>query len=761
MKFCLVLAVLISVLGKAFSYGVPPSVLTIYSGAIAPAALWSDADGNIYGCEPEFHSVFKVDAGGNKFDFAGTRGTSGVATEGVLAADALFNTPRTVWGDDQFLYVTDSVNNRIRRISWATSLITTIVGGGAGAILTSGEFLGTSVALTLPNAIAGSSNGKVYFADFGHIYLLVPETGMVGMVSFIAGGGDRIGTFAHGAQVALSDVQGLAVDPTSQFLFVADSGNKVVRKMDLTTGQSIIFAGRAKKEHFQLPSTPFKNGETAHKVKLGNPSSVWVDQNGHVFIADSHFHTISVVRHNKIFLFAGNWSAEAIASPLTTGPANQVNIEASHIFGDSSKGVLYLSDKTRGGIQKISSLAVNAYEALITTTNIDSSLIYPQGIWVDAVGNVYVVDGVYPVVNSVSNLVIWKMSPSGVVSIFAGKKMISQLGIPGDGGLATEAEFFEPIALWGDSDNLYVIDHSVIRAINFATNIITTVVGGGGGGGVSTTPKPATGVNGVSLGQIYGLWGDGRGRIYISTRVSIYLYSIPAGTVERFAYFGLGTSNVNDVPLLDLKSAVINGNIAGDASRNCLYVSEGAAVNTAATHFPPPRIIRKLDLNTNISTIFAGVFGNDGGFNSDQYTDGAISTTVAMDPGPLWVADDGTVFASHKGIISAIDPETRKMTWVAGLYDNDANYNDPGVIGGLAKLGQIYPRALAGSSTVNKLYFTELNPSNNVAVRLISPISAFIASPSRRRLEQEEQLSLELNELSDLQTRGSNLRGSV
>jgi sugar lactone lactonase YvrE len=761
MKFSLVLAVLLSVLGKAFSYGVPPAVSTIYSGAVAPAALWSDADGNIYGCEPDFHSVFKVDGGGNKFDFAGTRGTSGVATEGVLAANALFNTPRTVWGDDQFLYVTDSVNNRIRRISWATSLITTIVGGGAGAILTSGEFLGTSVALTLPNAIAGSSSGKVYFADFGHIYLLVPETGMVGMVSFIAGGGDRIGTFAHGDQVALSDVQGLAVDPTNQFLFVADSGNKVVRKMDLTTGQSIIFAGRAKKEHFQLPSTPFKNGETAHKVKLGNPSSVWVNQDGHVFITDSHFHTISVVRHNKIFLFAGNWSAEAIASPLTTGPANQVNIEASHIFGDSSKGVLYLSDKTRGGIQKITSLAVNAYEALITKTNIDSSLIYPQGIWVDAVGNVYVVDGVFPVASSVSNLVIWKMSPSGVVSIFAGKKMISQLGIPGDGGLATEAEFFEPRAIWGDTENLYVIDYDRIRAINFATNVITTVAGGGGGGSVSTTPKPATGVNGVSLGQIYGLWGDGKGKIYISTRTSVYLYSVSAGTVQRIAYAGgIGNSNVNDIPLLDLKVAVINGNIAGDATRNCLYVSEGAAVNSPLTHFLPPRLIRKLDLNTGISTIFAGRFGIDG-TASDQYTDGAIATTVAMDPGPLWVADDGTVFVSHNGIISAIDPVSQRMTWVAGLYDNGDNQNNPGVIGGLAKLGQVYPCFLAGNSAVNKLYFTELDPNFNVAVRLISPISAFLASPSRRRLEEEEQISLELNELSDLQTGTSNLRGSV
>jgi hypothetical protein len=218
---------------------------------------------------------------------------------------------------------------------------------------------------------------------------------------------------------------------------------------------------------------------------------------------------------------------------------------------------------------------------------------------------------------------------------------------------------------------------------------------------------------------------------------------------------------VDDVPLLNLKLAVINGNIAGDATRNCLYVSEGDAVNMFNSQNPPPRVIRKLDLNTNISTIFAGIFGNGGASNSDQYSDGAIATTVAMKPGALWVADDGTVFVAHNGIISAIDPETRKMTWIAGLYDNDANYDNPGVIGGLAKLGQINVRSLAGNSALNKLYVSELDNNYNVDVRLISPISAFLASPSRRKLEEEEQLFPEFNQFSDLQTRSSNLRGSV
>jgi sugar lactone lactonase YvrE len=369
MGLCFVLVALCVFLGSAVSTVIhakstdtAPVLTTIYSGPFAPTGIWSDADGNIYGCETAFHSVFKVTSGGVKTDFAGTRGTSGSATEGESVLAALFNSPRAVWADDEFLYVTDSVNNRIRRISWTTSLVTTIVGGGAGSIPLTGVVAGTSIALTLPNAITGSSNGMVYFANFDHIFMLMPSTGLVGNVGFIAGGGDHIGTFAHGDLASLSDIQGLAVDPTNNnFLFVADSGNKVVRKMDLTTGNSIIFAGRVKKENYRLPSKLYENGAVPYEITFGTPSSVWVDSNGNVFIYDSRYHIISVARHNKIYLFAGEWQYADPANILMTGPANQVHIQVSQIFGDSSKGILYLSDGTRGAIQQISPLTVNVY----------------------------------------------------------------------------------------------------------------------------------------------------------------------------------------------------------------------------------------------------------------------------------------------------------------------------------------------------------------------------------------------------------------
>jgi hypothetical protein len=765
MKLFFVLTVLLSFLGNGFSDEIAPVVSTLYSGPVSPVGIWSDAKGNIYGCETGFHSVFKITSGGVKTDFAGTRGTAGVASEGVLAVSALFNSPRAVWGDGQFLYVTDSVNNRIRRVSWTTSLVTTVVGGGSGSILTSGSFPGTSVALTLPNAIAGSSNGKIYFADFGHVYVLNTETGLVGVVSFIAGGGDRIGTFAHGAQLSLKDIQGLAVDPTNNFLFVADTADKVVRKMDLVTGHSIIFAGRVKKEHFRLPHEEFENGESAYKVKFGNPSSVWVGDDGSVFIADSLYHTISVVRHDKIYLFAGKWSSGAISNTLMTGPANQVQIEAGHIFGDASKGVLYLCDGTRGGIQQISPLTVNVYAPtatptvrptknptsqpsgqptshptlapppLISKTTLGSFLSEPAGVWVDAVGNVFVASHVGP-----SRHQIWKQAADGSVTPFAGVNGL--YGFSGDGGAATSAALEKPQGLWGDSENLYICDtnNDRVRAVNFATYEITTIIGGGNNSVIGTSAQLATNVT----FKPYSVWGDGKDSLYILTTSEVLLYSFVEKTIRLLAYSNLGDSLTGEhgeiVDFLDLARANSLLHISGDVSRNCLYISEKDDFLNG-----PAYIVRKLDFKSQTATIFAGRYAQS---STVQYTDGVLATEIqgfsSQGPTGLWVASDGTVFVADYGTtsISAINPNTNEIRWFAGTW-NDHTYNGVPAdsdannylhMGGLPKLGKIQPTYLTGNSELNTLYMVD---KSHIAVRKISPLFKSPVVPAGRKLEQE------------------------
>jgi hypothetical protein len=317
---------------------------------------------------------------------------------------------------------------------------------------------------------------------------------------------------------------------------------------------------------------------------------------------------------------------------------------------------------------------------------------------------------------------------------------------------------------------LYIADYNRIRAINFATNIITTIAGGGVND-YSRTPQPAKDCD----FRGFGLWGDGRGNIYMVAShanefyYNILLYSTSAQTIELFAYSNDGAqkTNENDVPLLDLKTPhTIARTIAGDATRNYLYVSENRGISLLNAI----EIIRKFDLNTNISTIFAGTFGQPPVGSTVvpvQYTDGALATTVKLSPRQLWVADDGTVFVSHNSIISAIDPVSQRITWVAGTWrDIGSNLlratddiNNTLRIGGLAKLGKTFVGAVSGNTALNKLYV--LDP-NHDAVRVISPISAFLSSPSRRKLEeQEEQFLPEGNNGTELQTRSSSLRGSV
>jgi sugar lactone lactonase YvrE len=723
---------------KAQSTDIAPVVITIYSGPFAPTGIWSDADGNIYGCETAFHSLFKITSSGLKTDFAGTHGLSGSATEGDSALAALFNSPRAVWADDEFLYVTDSANNRIRRISWTTSLVSTIVGGGASSIPLAGAVQGTSVALTLPNAIAGASNGKIYFADFDHVYVLTTSSGLVGMVGFIAGGGDHIGTFAHGAQASLSDIQGLAVDPTSNnnILFVADSGNKVVRKMDLATGKSIIFAGRVHKENYRLPSKLYENGEAAFEVTFGNPSSVWVDGNGHVFIYDSLYHIISVVRHDKVFLFAGQWSYAEPSSRLMRGLATHVQIQPNHIFGDSSRGVLYLSDGTRGGIQQISPLNVNLYGApviptITSLTNLDAVLSFPKCMWTDAAGNMFVTDS--------SHRVLVQSITDGTVTTFAG--IVNEHGPAedGDGLAANTAKLNNPFGIWGDSENLYICDtnNGVIRAVNWATNLITTVAGGGNDTVTSATAIPAIS---AKLFRPTNLWGDGAGNIYFTSTSKIYLFTPLTGMVVHFAYGGndegKNTAGTNgpEVPFLDLKLASISSGeliISGDPSEHCLYVVE-----------PAPGVLRKLDLVTKKATILAGIHSE----HAASITSGAIATTQKfLDLIGLFASADGLIFLSDylAVVVHVVDPVTGKIYHVAGTFgdqgpsglraSNDAT-NLFG-IGGDPTAAKLAPLVLWGDNQLDRLYVVE--PSHS-AIRIVQPLALppLASSGRRRRLEK-------------------------
>jgi cell division septation protein DedD len=401
----------------------------------------------------------------------------------------------------------------------------------------------------------------------------------------------------------------------------------------------------------------------------------------------------------------------------------------------------------------------------ITTTMLDPVLTDPKGIWTDSVGNIYVVNVISPVLGHQ----VYKQTPEGEVSVFAG--VSTAPGNSEDNDLATLAQLNTPTGMWVDHNNLYICDSTFgrIRVVNFRSNKISTIVGGGGDE-IDNTDRSATSVR---LRDPQSIWGDGRGSLYILTFSQVLIYSMTDETVQILAYSTTGAqttgSNGAPVEFMDLAKVSVMAQITGDATRNCLYVTEQVDKDLVDSV-----IIRKLDLTMKRATIFAGQYGLK---STVPYPDNddTLATNIKFSgytggPAGLWVAQDGTVFVADPGTqtISAIDPNTNKIKWFAGTWNEGGGYNraDSDYIAnalhmdGPARLANIDPMYLTGNSALDTLYLVD---RDHKAVRKISLLFTSSAPPAGRRLKEMEDEMIPSSKHSTLQLpkKYFHLRGSV
>jgi len=399
-----------------------------YIGEDGANTMDRDAAGNFYFSNGS--TIKKMSPAGEVTTIAGVASIYSWADG--LPGDARFNGAIGLDRDDSGnLWIADTQNHVIRKIA-PDGRVTTVAGMPGLAGFVNGA--GTAARFNQPRGIAVDHTGVVYVSDYNNnsIRKITPD----GTVS----------TFA-----TASTVLGMDVDASNN-LYAVDAFR--VNRFTPAGVKTIIAGGSTR---------GFVDG-TGSAAKFDVLRDIAVASDGSVMYVTDQWNgrVRKVTAAGVVTTVAG----QPFGGPQLdgTGSAAKFSLSISGIVLDETTNILYVSDS--GSVRVITLPAgVVTTQGVITFgyTNgpARSARFYElRGLAVDNSGNVYASDD--------NNHVIRKITPSGLVSTFAGNGAQSSVDGP-----ANTASFQFPWAMTTDGTNLYVIDGSAIRKITPAGDVST------------------------------------------------------------------------------------------------------------------------------------------------------------------------------------------------------------------------------------------------------------------------------------------------
>jgi uncharacterized protein (TIGR03437 family) len=275
-----------------------------------PLGVGVDASGDVYVADSDNCAIRKLT--GTVITTVAGNGTCGFSGDNSAATHAQLNIPYSVALDSSGnLYIADTVNSRIRKVS-TSGVITTVAGNGtAGFGGDTGSASGAQ--LYYPQGVAVDSANNLYIADTYNQRIRKVSTN--GVITTVAGngtagfGGD--GGSATGAQ--LNYPVGIAVDSSGN-LYIGDTNNNRVRKVS-SGGVINTVAGNG------TPGFSGDNGP-AGSAQLDAPSALAINAAGNVYVTDEN--------NNRIRLLTPSASSSCAYS------LNPTSLQASAAGGNFS-----------------------------------------------------------------------------------------------------------------------------------------------------------------------------------------------------------------------------------------------------------------------------------------------------------------------------------------------------------------------------------------------------------------------------------------
>ncbi|HEX4996877.1 MAG TPA: FG-GAP-like repeat-containing protein, partial [Terriglobia bacterium] len=363
-----------------------------------PVGIVADASGNIFIADSGNHRIRKVSPSGVITTIAGT-GVAGFAGDGGPAASAQFSGPGDLAIDTSSnLFVADGL--RVRKIT-SEGVISTVAGSGAhGSSGDNGPAVEAAFESVFGLAVDGS--GNIYIADtFNDRVRKVTPDGMISTVAGSSGTGNIL--------VELRDPYDVAVDGSGN-LYILDSSFYCIRKVS-PGGTVSTFAGS--------PPYSFGfsgDGGPATAARISFAWGLAADSSGDLYIADSNNNRVRKVSGGIITTVAGSGISGFQGDG---GPATAAKLDYPAGPATDGAGNLYFADSNNNRVRKVSPGGVISTVAGTGDHGfsgdggaaISARLANPLGVAVDGVGNLYIVE---------INDRIRKVSPDGVITTVAG-----------------------------------------------------------------------------------------------------------------------------------------------------------------------------------------------------------------------------------------------------------------------------------------------------------------------------------------------------
>ncbi|MEM7473669.1 MAG: hypothetical protein AAF483_01615, partial [Planctomycetota bacterium] len=252
-----------------------------------PHEIQVDEAGNILIADTRNHRVGMIAADTGRWMPVAGSGKEGFSGDGNDSLEAKMNQAYSIAVDGNLLFIADLKNHRIREVDRERGIIRTICGTGEKKIPSDG-------AIALESPLAGPRSLAV---DSDNLWIVLREGNSVWRIDrkrktihHVAGTGKKgfTGDGGVASNATFAGPKGIAVDP-GVALYVADTENHAIRRIDLSSGKIATVMGALGKKGFD------GDGDEVQKRLLARPHGVCLLPNGNLLVGDSENHRVRML----------------------------------------------------------------------------------------------------------------------------------------------------------------------------------------------------------------------------------------------------------------------------------------------------------------------------------------------------------------------------------------------------------------------------------------------------------------------------------